>query len=100
MNQVIIKQLKFVAYKKVPFSAEEKVQLRKKVLSRCYSYNDLFEMQLLTGCGCMQTLLFFDVYSVESLGFLQRFRYKASKLWTAALRHIGINPFVVVVVCD
>lgn len=96
----VIKQLKFVAYKKTAFNTEEKALMRKRVLSSCYSYEDLFEMQILTGFAGMQALLFFDVYSIESLGFLQRLRYKTSKLFTTALRYIGINPFVIVVVCD
>lgn len=97
--KTITKELKLIVYKETPFSVEDKKKLNSLSVRKCRSIDDIFAMKTLKGPQGY-ALLFFDVYDVESLSFSQRIRHKASKLWTAALRYVGINAGVVVVVVD
>ncbi len=95
MERTIIKRPILAAVKlSGRFTAEERQYLRKKAWRK--STDDATMTMTSTDFG-RESVLFFDVYVVEQLSLLKRFRH-ALRVFTAAIaRNVGIQSRIVII---
>ncbi|MEZ3575986.1 hypothetical protein D1638_08015 [Muribaculaceae bacterium Z1] len=95
MEKAIIKRPILAAVKlSGKFTAEERKYLREKAWRKS---TDGATMTMTSTDFGRESLLFFDVYVVENLSLLKRFRH-ALRVFTAAIaRNVGIKPRIVII---